>query len=313
MEIVRRRLREKRYRARTVQAYVYWIRRYIIFHERKHPAELREEHVRAFLSDLATSARVAASTQNQALAALTFLYDTVLERPLTRIEGITAARRPKRVPDVLSYEEIRKLLRQLDEPARLCAMIMYGSGLRLTECVTLRVKDVDIERREITVHGGKGDKDRRVPLAESCVSPLKRAIQDVSDRHRHDRRADVRTTGMEESFLRKHPNADRELSWTYVFGAARTIVDDQGTRRRHHMHQTVLQRAVKRATDAAGLTKRVSCHTFRHSFATHLLESGVDVRTVQTLLGHRDLKTTMQYLHISSRGRAGIRSPADNL
>jgi integron integrase len=278
-----------------------------------HPIDLREEHVRAFLSNLATSARVSASTQNQALAALTFLYNTVLERPLTRVEGITPARRPKRVREVLCQNEMRRLLRELRDPPRLCAMIMYGSGLRLSECVALRVKDVDIERREITVRGGKGDKDRRLPLAESCVNALTRALDAAADRHRRDRGGDVRTTGMEDSFLRKQPNADLERSWAYVFGAARTFIDANGQRRRHHLHQTVLQRAVKSATETAGLTKRISCHTFRHSFATHLLESGVDVRTVQSLLGPRDLRTTMQYLHISSRGRAGIRSPADNL
>jgi site-specific recombinase XerD len=240
MEVVRRRLAERRYRARTTQAYVYWIRRYIVFHDRRHPIDLGEEHIRSFLSGLATTARVAASTQNQALAALTFLYDAVLERPLTRVEGITPARRPKRVPDVLSPSEMRKLLRELHDPARLCALLMYGSGLRLSECVSLRIKDVDLERREITVRGGKGDKDRRVPLAESCVNDLAGAIEAAAEGHRRDRRNDIRTTGMEDSFLRKRPNADLERSWAYVFGAARTLTDNHGQRRRHHLHQTVL-------------------------------------------------------------------------
>ena len=313
MEIVRRRLAEKRIRPRTVEAYLHWIRRYIVFHDRRHPSDLSEEHVRLFLSDLATTARVAAATQNQALAALTFLYEFVIERPLTRIEGITPARRPHRVPVVLSQNEMRALLRELREPTRLCAMVMYGSGLRLMECVSLRIKDVDLDRCELTVRGGKGDKDRRVPLAESCVPPLRRILAERHERLRADRRADIRATGLEESFLRKHPNADREPPWAYVFPARRTFTDSKGIRRRHHIHQTVLQRAVQAAAKNAGLTKRVSCHTFRHSFATHLLESGVDVRMVQSFLGHRDLKTTMRYLHISSRGRAGVRSPADAL
>jgi site-specific recombinase XerD len=208
---------------------------------------------------------------------------------------------------------MRFLLRELREPARLCTMIMYGSGLRLTECVSLRIKDIDLDRREITVHGGKGDKDRRVPLAESCVASLRQRIAERLERLRGDRRAGIRPTGIPESFLRKHPTADQDPRWAYVFPARRTFTDSSGTRRRHHLHQTVLQRAVQAAARSAGLTKRVSCHTFRHSFATHLLESGVDVRTVQSLLGHRDLKTTMRYLHVSSRGRAGVRSPADAL
>jgi integron integrase len=292
---------------------VHWIRRYILYNDRRHPKELSEIDVRRFLSSLATEDRVAASTQNQALAAVTFLYDRVLDRPLTRIEGIQPARRSRHVPTVLSAAEIRAILSKLDEPFRLCVHLMYGSGLRLMECVTLRVKDVDLDRREIVVRDGKGGKDRRVPLAERSIEPLRRLLADEELRFRRDVRDGVRTTDLPAALGRKYPNAEREYRWRFVFAATRIFADSSGVRRRHHLHESAIQRAFKNAVDRTGITKRATCHSLRHSFATHLLESGADIRTVQELLGHTDLRTTMIYTHVLNRGGLGVRSPADLL
>jgi integron integrase len=313
MEIVRRKLREGRYSRRTEEAYVHWIRRYIVRNERRHPCDLGETEVRRFLSGLAVEDRVAASTQNQALAALTFLYDRVLQRPLTRIEGIVPARQSRHVPVVLTPAEVRAILAKLDEPARLCAALMYGSGLRLHECLTLRIKDVDFGRREIVVRDGKGGRDRRTPLADRCVAPLKRRFEHESERARRDRRLDVHTTELPLSLVRKFPTIETEYRWRYVFAATRTFTDSAGVRRRHHFHESAVQRAFKKAVLAANVTKRATCHSLRHSFATHLLESGGDIRTVQELLGHADVRTTMIYTHVLNRGGLGVRSPADAL
>ncbi len=313
MEIVRRKLRERRYSRRTEEAYVHWIRRYIVFHGRRHPGELGPEAVRRFLSDLAVGQQVAASTQNQALQALLFLHAQVLGRPLPRIDGIAPARRSRHVPVVLSQREVRELLKRLPEPERLCAMLMYGSGLRVAECVSLRVKDVDLDRREIVVRGGKGNKDRRTPLAETCVPALERRFREGLAEYRRDRKAGVRTTGLAAPLARKYPDAETGWGWWYVFPATRTFVDAARVRRRHHLHETVVQRAVKKAVHELGLTKRVTSHSLRHSFATHLLESGSDIRTVQTLLGHSDVRTTMIYTHVLNKGGLGVRSPADRL
>ncbi len=313
MDRVRRRLRELRYSPRTEQAYVYWIRRYIVFNGRRHPRDLAEVDVKRFLSALAVEERVSASTQNQALSAITFLYDRVLERPLTRIDGIAPARRSRRMPVVLSQREIKALLDELADPVRLCATLMYGSGLRVMECVSLRVKDVDLDRREITVRAGKGGNDRRVPLAELSVNPLIEHLQVRYATHRRDQRSNVRTTNLPGALNRKYPNADGEWQWQYVFAASRCLTDANGQRRRHHLHETVVQRAIRDAVARAGVTKRATCHSLRHSFATHLLESGTDVRTLQELLGHTDLRTTMIYTHVLNRRGLGIRSPADRL
>lgn len=313
MEVVRRKLRERRYSRRTEEAYVHWIRRYVVFHGRRHPSELGPDDVKRFLSDLAVGQQVAASTQNQALQALLFLYGQVLGTPLPRLDGIAPARRSRHVPVVLSQREVRALLGALPEPVRLCAMLMYGSGLRVAECVSLRVKDVDLERREIVVRGGKGNKDRRTPLAESCVSALERRFREGLAGYRRDRKAGVCTTGVAAPLARKYPDAEAGWSWWYVFPAARTFVDEGRVPRRHHLHETVVQRAVKQAVHQLGITKRVTSHSLRHSFATHLLESGSDIRTVQTLLGHADVRTTMIYTHVLNKGGLGVRSPADRL
>jgi integron integrase len=313
MEIVRRRLRERRYSARTEEAYVHWIRRFILENGRRHPSDLDEADVARFLSTLALRDQVAASTQNQALAALLFLYAHVVGRPLARVEGVVPAVRPRRLPVVLSQREVRGILRELEDPYRLCVELMYGSGLRVTECVRLRVKDVDLDRRELVVREGKGGKDRRVPLAETSVQPLAERIDREQRRFHADARAGVGTTGLSESLLRKIPGADRDWRWQYVFAASRTFPSADGRRWRHHLHETVLQRALREAVRAAGIAKRATCHSLRHSFATHLLESGADIRTVQELLGHADLRTTMIYTHVLNRGGLGVRSPADAL
>jgi integron integrase len=313
LEVVRRVLRESRYSRRTEEAYVFWIRRFIMYNDRRHPKDMGDAEVRTFLSMLAVDQRVAASTQNQAFAALRFLYERALRIPLNRVDGIIRANRPKRMPVVLSKQEIRAILRQLSGECRLSAELMYGSGLRVRECVSLRVKDVDLDRREIVVRGGKGDKDRRTPLAESCLPPLRHQLKRRAEEARQDYRLGIRTSGISDALLRKYPNADAEWRWQYVLAAARTYVDPSGTRRRHHFHETAVQRAVKVAADDAGITKRATCHSFRHSFATHLLESGSDIRTVQELLGHTDLRTTMIYTHVLNKGGLGVRSPADDL
>ncbi|MEO8192746.1 MAG: integron integrase [Gemmatimonadales bacterium] len=313
MEVVRRALLERRYSQRTVEAYRGWIRRYIDFSGRRHPADMGEAEVRSFLSDLAIGQRVSASTQNQALAALNFLYATVLHRPLAQMLDIVPAQRPRRLPVVLSTSEVRSILHGLRDPDRLVVSLLYGSGLRILECVSLRVKDVDIERREITVRGGKGDKDRRAPLAESAVQDVKRVLRSSYKLWSADRRSSIRVTGIEGALARKLTNADGEWPWFYVFPATRTFVDSSGVRRRHHLHETQVQRAVRAAAAEARLSKRVTCHSFRHTFATHLLESGADIRTIQELLGHKDLRTTMIYTHVLNRGGLGVRSPADQL
>jgi integron integrase len=313
MEVVRRTLCERRYAKRTEEAYVYWIRRYIVYNDRRHPRDLGETEVQRFLSALAVEEHVAASTQNQALAAITFLYDRVLERPLTRIEGIAPARRSRHVPVVLSPAEVRAIFAQLEDPIRLCATLLYGSGLRLRECLTLRIKDIDLDRREIVVRAGKGGKDRRTPLADRCVAPLRRLLVASREPIRQDQRLGVRTTEVDASLARKYPNVETEYRWRYVFSATRTFVDSAGIRRRHHLHESGVQRAFKNAVLAAGVTKRATCHSLRHSFATHLLEAGSDIRTVQELLGHADLRTTMIYTHVLNRGGLGVRSPADAL
>ena len=313
LESVRRQLRARRYSARTEEAYVGWIRRYVLHHGRRHPRDLDVNAVGAFLSHLAVVEHVAASTQNQARAALLFLYDVVLKEPLERLEDIAPARRSRYVPVVLSQREVRALLGQLRIPARLCVALMYGSGLPVLECLALRVKDVDVDRREIVVRAGKGGKDRRTPLAERDVRDVKRWLAGQQPRHAADWRASILTDGLSEALERKYPNASNEWRWQYLFPAVRAYRDGEGVRRRHHLHESAVQRALKEAATAAGIVKRVTCHSLRHSFATHLLEGGTDIRTVQELLGHSDVRTTVIYTHVLNRGGLGVVSPGDRL
>ena len=313
MEQVRHVLRSRRYSPRTEEAYTYWIRRYIVFHGRRHPRELTATDVRDFLSHLTIAQQVAASTQNQALAALLFLYGKVLKTPLDRVEEIAPASRPKRVPVVLSQREVRAIMAGLPDPYRMCVALMYGGGLRVLECLSLRVKDVDIDRHEITVRSGKGGKDRLVPLAESSVPIIQAWLRGQASRHAADVRAGVLTDGLSAALERKFPHAASSWLWRYVVPATRIYVDGDGVQRRSHLHETALQRALQQAAREAGVAKRVTSHSLRHSFATHLLESGADIRTVQELLGHSDVRTTMIYTHVLNRGVLGVVSPGDRL
>jgi integron integrase len=313
MEVVRRRLIERRYSARTREAYGHWIRRFIQFNYRRHPNDMAEPEVTAFLSDLAVRGGVSASTQNQALAALLFLYQQVVRRPLDRITDLKPARASRHVPVVLTLAEVRGILGCLRDPYRLCVMVMYGSGLRLSECMSLRVKDVDFERREIIVRAGKGGKDRRTPLALACVAPLRAQIAVSRELWRADERAGVGTTGLSPALAIKLPSVNHDWLWRYVFPASRVFVGGDRRPRRHHLHGSAVQRAFHDATRSAQIAKRATCHSLRHSFATHLLESGSDIRTVQELMGHTDVRTTMIYTHVLNKGGLGVRSPADAL
>jgi integron integrase len=313
LEVVRVRMRERRYSPRTEKAYIYWLRRYIRYHGRRHPRDLGAEQVRSFLSHLAMTERVSASTQNQALAALSFLYGRVLGMPFDRIDGIAPAHSTRRVAVVLSQREVRALVAALPERLRVCALLMYGAGLRLTECLALRIRDVDFDRQEIVVRLGKGGKDRRTPLPERAVALLRAHMRWVRGVWRRDWGAKVEVAGVPDSLRRKYPRAGFDWPWQYVFPATRTFDGADGRRLRHHMHASLLQRQVALAARRVGFAKRVTCHTLRHSFATHLLESGADIRTVQELLGHTDLRTTMRYTHVLNRGGLSVRSPADAL
>ncbi len=313
LDQVRDVLRAKHYSYRTEEAYVDWIRRFILFHNKRHPAEMGAPEIQAFLTYLATERKVSASTQNQALSALLFLYREVLHKEIDTIL-LSSAKRPERLPAVLTREEVRRLLSHLTGVHKLMAQLLYGSGLRLMECLRLRVKDVDFEYRCIIVRDGKGEKDRVVPLPETVIPELRRQIERVRLLHEEDLAAGYGEVHLPYALAEKYPNAAREFVWQYVFPAPRRSVDPRtGKERRHHMDPTSLQRAVKQAAREAGLQKRVTCHTLRHSFATHLLQAGYDIRTVQELLGHKDVRTTMIYTHVLQRGGLAVRSPLDLL
>ncbi|MGE3959475.1 MAG: integron integrase [Vicinamibacterales bacterium] len=312
LEQVRGAVRARHYSRRTEEAYVHWIRRYILFHGKRHPRELGAGEVTAFVTWLAVEQRVAASTQNQALSGILFLYRHVLQCPLGEVVVPPRARMPVRVPVVLTPQEVRAVLAELDGVPQLVGMLLYGAGLRLQECLALRVKDLDMARREITVRRGKGQKDRRVMLPDAVRDPLERQLASVRRMHEADLAVGQGRVILPEALARKFPNASREWAWQFVFPAGRICRDERwGPPSRFHLHESVIQRAVAQAARAAGLTKRVGCHTFRHSFATHLLESGSDIRTVQELLGHADVSTTMVYTHVLNRGGLGVRSPLD--
>ncbi len=306
-------LRIKHYSYRTEQAYLDWAKRYILFHGKRHPAEMGAPEIREFLAHLAGEKRVSASTQNQALSAILFLYREVLHIDLDPIL-LSTAKRPEHIPTVLTPQEVRLVLDRLDGVWKLMAQLLYGSGLRLMECVRLRVKDLDFEYKTITVRDGKGEKDRLVPLPDSVVSDLRRQIERVRLLHEEDLAAGDGEVYLPYALAEKYPNAARELGWQYLFPAVRRSLDPRaGRERRHHIDPSGLQRAVRQAAQQAGLTKRVTCHTFRHSFATHLLQNGYDIRTVQELLGHKDVRTTMIYTHVLQRGGLAVHSPLDEL
>lgn len=312
LDEVRSRLRLKHYSLRTEHAYLYWIRRYIRSSGMRHPRTLDGQAVEGFLSRLATRDNVAASTQNQALSALLFLYREVLAMDLPWMENVVRAKRPARLPVVLAIEEVDRLFLQLCGRDSLMAGLLYGSGLRLMECLRLRAKDVDFARNEITVRDGKGGKDRRTMLPSRLREPLQRQLEAMRVVHAEDLAQGFGEVALPHALARKYPGAASELHWQYVFPAARRSRDPRdGRTRRHHLDENVLQRAVKRAAQRAGLAKPVTPHTLRHSFATHLLESGYDIRTVQELLGHKDVATTQIYTHVLNRGASGVLSPLD--
>lgn len=305
-------MRRKHYSIRTEQSYIDWIRRFILFHHKRHPLEMREQEVTAFLTHLARDGGVAASTQNQALSALLFLYKEVLRQELGWLEHVERAKKPARLPIVLTREEVRRIFRHLYGTPRLMGGLLYGSGLRLMECVRLRVKDVDFGYARITVCDAKGAKDRITMLPLNLASGLQRHLQKIKAQHEQDLVEGFGAVCLPDPLARKYPNAAREWSWQYVFPSSRLSVDPRsGNRQRHHIAEGVLQGAVKKAVRAAGLTKPATCHTLRHSFATHLLERGYDIRTVQELLGHKDVSTTMIYTHVLSKPGIGVKSPLD--
>lgn len=313
MEQVLAALAARHYSRRTVRAYTGWIRRYIRFHGRRHPREMGEPELTAFLSHLAVERHVSASTQNQALASLLFLYREVLRMEMPWLNDVVRAKRTHRVPVVLTQAEVKALLGQMDGAPRLAAQLMYGAGLRLLETLRLRVKDLDFGACEITVRQGKGGKDRRVPLPARAQAALREQVALVRRLHAADLAQGAGYVELPDAYDLKSPSAARDLAWQWVFPAARTYLHrESGRRRRHHLHESTVQAAVQRARERAGIVKRAGCHTLRHSFATHLLEAGADIRTIQELLGHNDVSVTMIYTHVLNKGGRGVRSPLDS-
>jgi integron integrase len=312
LDLVRDVMRLNHYSRRTEDAYIDWIRRYILFHNKRHPQDMGVKEIEAFLTHLAVQRNVAASTQNQALSALIFLYRDVLQIELPGMIDAVRANKPKRLPTVLTKEEVRKILDCLMGTHQLMAKLLYGSGLRVMECLRLRVKDLDFERRQITVRDGKGMNDRVTMLPESLIPRLQEHLRHVKLIHEDDLAQGCGRVYLPFALAEKYRNAEREWIWQYVFPASKLSTDPRtGIVQRHHLDESVLQKAVRQAARLAGIPKRISCHTFRHSFATHLLENGYDIRTVQELLGHKDVSTTMIYTHVLNRGGLAVRSPLD--
>ncbi len=312
LEQVRDRIRAKHYSFRTEESYVGWIRRFILFHHKTHPAQMGAKEVEAFLSHLAVDRKVSASTQNQAKSALLFLYKEVLEINLPWLENITQAKTPQRLPVVLTVSEVQSVLSHISGTWRIMANLLYGSGLRLMECVRLRVKDIDFEMKQIVVRDGKGFKDRITMLPDSVADQLKNHLAGVEELHRHDLQNGYGEAWLPQALARKYPSAAKDWGWQYVFPSKNLSADPEtGSMRRHHVDPKGLQRAFRQALRATHIVKPATPHTLRHSFATHLLQSGYDIRTVQELLGHKDVSTTMIYTHVLNRGGRGVRSPLD--
>jgi integron integrase len=311
---VREVIRTRHYSRRTEEAYVGWIKRFILFHGKRHPAEMGKPEIEQFLTALAVKRRVAASTQNQALAGILFLYKGVLGKDPGWLDDVVRAKRAQRLPVVLTRPEVEALLGALDGVSWIMAMLLYGSGLRLMECLRLRVKDIEFSRHEILVREGKGNTDRVTMLPGAVEEHLRTHLDRVRGVHERDLKAGCGHVQLPDALARKYPNADREWIWQWVFPASRICTDPRfGPPQRFHLHESVLQRAVHDAARGVGIAKPVGPHTLRHCFATHLLEAGYDIRTVQELLGHRDVKTTMIYTHVLNRGGHGVQSPADRL
>jgi integron integrase len=306
-------LRSRHYSPRTEKAYRFWVRRFLAFHRWKELEALGSPEVKSFLANLATVHRVSASTQNQAFSALLFVYRELLGRPLAGLEDTARAKRPVRVPVVLTRQEVAHVLRELRGVSWLLASLMYGAGLRVLEAARLRIKDVDFERGELTVRDGKGQKDRITVLPARLVEPLRSQVERVRCQYEGDVQGGVADVPLPDALRRKYANAETSWPWQWVFPAARLYVDpDTGQRRRHHLHESVVQKAFTEALRRTRIAKHASCHTLRHSFATHLLESGYDLRTIQELLGHSDVSTTMIYTHVLNRGGLGVLSPLDS-
>jgi len=314
LDRVRQELRRRHFSPRTEEAYTGWIRRYILHHGKRHPADMGEREVSEFLTNLATARRVGPSTQNQALAALLFLYNQVLSVQLPWLENVVRAKRPAKLPFVLTRAEVNAIIGGLSGSPRIMAALLYGAGLRLMECCRLRVKDLDLARGELIVRDGKGRKDRITMLPASLREPLAAHLRSAQRLHEEDLQRGWGHVELPGALGIKYPNASREWAWQWVFPATRRY-HDASTRqwRRHHLHESLLQRLVKEAVRKAGIAKPASCHSLRHSFATHLLEEGYDIRTIQELLGHSDVATTMIYTHVLNRGGRGVRSPLDHV
>ena len=312
LDQLKERIRAKHYSIRTEKAYSYWVKYFVKFHNYKHPVQMSAQHVQEFLNYLAVKENVSASTQNQALNSINFLYKEILQQPFGNMNNITWAKNTKRLPVVLSPDETLSLLAHLDGVSRLMAEILYGSGLRLMECIRLRVKDIDFNLNQIVVRFGKGAKDRITVLPDKLKEPLKNQIAKVVSLHQQDLRDGYGSVYLPFALAKKFPNANKEIGWQYLFPAAKISTDPRsGAKRRHHISEDLLQKQVKLAAAKNGIKKHVTCHTLRHSFATHLLKNGYDIRTVQELLGHSDVKTTMIYTHVLNQGGLGVKSPLD--
>lgn len=314
LDQVRQKVRFLHYSRKTEVAYVHWIKRFIFFNNKRHPKDMGEVEISSFLSYLANRENVAASTQNQALSAIVFLYKQVLRMDVDTLPEFQYANRPKRLPVVLTQLETKRVFQHLNEPYSIMVGLMYGAGLRLNECLSLRVLDIDFERFEITVRHGKGNKDRRTLLPEFILPGLKEAVAKTELYFKCDQNMGIDHVHLPNALSKKYPNAGKQLKWQYVFAAAKTSKDPvTGKTGRHHIHTKSVSRAISSAVRKAGIMKHVTAHVFRHSFATHLLENGYDIRTVQELMGHSHVNTTMIYTHVLNKGGLGVKSPIDCL
>ena len=314
LDKVRNEIRLRHYSIRTEQAYVAWIRRYIQYHNMKHPRKMGKREIKAFLSHLALERKVSSSTQNQAFNALLFLYRTVLEIDLDGNIDAFRAKNSERLPTVMTREETLNVIDAMSGKHKIIAMLLYGGGLRLMDALRLRVKDIDFRQSQIIIRDGKGAKDRITVLPDATKRPLKKHLKTIEEIHQEYLEKGYGSVWLPDALAKKYPNADRDWAWQYVFPATTLSVDlRSGETRRHHLSESSIQKAVKKAVKKAGINKPVSCHTFRHSFATHLLESGYDIRTVQELMGHKDVSTTMIYTHVLNRNKLGVRSPLDGV
>jgi len=307
-------MKTEHYSHRTIESYSAWIKDFIRFHKLQHPSEMDETDIEAYLSHLAVERRVSPSTQNQALAAIIYLFRNILDSELGFVENFTRSTKNPRVPAVFSKDEIKSVLACLDGPHWLMANLMYGSGLRLMECVRLRIMDIDLDRKTLTIYNGKGAKDRATLLPDKLIPHFRKQIEHVEVLMEYGLRKGINGIYLPHLSEKRYPNAFRELGWQYLFPSDTLTSDKEtGTVRRHHLHESSIQKAVKGAIKKAGILKRASCHTFRHSFATHLLENGIDIRTVQELMGHSDIRTTMIYTHVLNKSEMGIKSPLDQM